>query len=339
MKLLIVTQKVDLRDPILGFFHRWVEEFAKHCEEVTVIAQWVKDHNLPLHVHVYSLGKEKGRSRLLQVCRYRWLLWSLRRDYDAVFVHMTPIWVVLGTFSWLILHKSVYLWYEIKRGSWVLSLALFLVRKVFAATPSGLPAPNAKLAVTGHGIDTELFRPGTEPRHRGMLLTIGRLTAIKNLDLLIRALRDLPSECTLTIIGGTITEEDQRTRVRLEALAQSESFRGRVHFVPFVSHPEIVPFLQHAALFVHAAQGGIDKVVLEAMACGCPVVSSSIAARHVLPEVCQAEHSAPGIAHAVRRILECSPEERADLQQRLRARVVQEHNLSHCIARIVQEMG
>ena len=32
MKLLIITQKVDSADPILGFFHQWVEEFAKHCE-------------------------------------------------------------------------------------------------------------------------------------------------------------------------------------------------------------------------------------------------------------------------------------------------------------------
>ena len=29
MKLLLVTQNVDRTDPILGFFHQWVEEIAK----------------------------------------------------------------------------------------------------------------------------------------------------------------------------------------------------------------------------------------------------------------------------------------------------------------------
>jgi len=38
MKILILTQKIDKNDDILGFFHGWVAEFAQHCEKVTVIA-------------------------------------------------------------------------------------------------------------------------------------------------------------------------------------------------------------------------------------------------------------------------------------------------------------
>ena len=36
MKILIITQKVDQNDDVLGFFHGWIAEFAKHCEQVTV---------------------------------------------------------------------------------------------------------------------------------------------------------------------------------------------------------------------------------------------------------------------------------------------------------------
>jgi len=32
MKLLILTQKVDIDDDVLGFFHGWLEEFAKNVE-------------------------------------------------------------------------------------------------------------------------------------------------------------------------------------------------------------------------------------------------------------------------------------------------------------------
>ena len=64
MKLLIVTQKVDKNDPILGFFHRWIEEFARHVEFVTVICLGVGEYSLPVNVKVLSLGKEKKKSRL-----------------------------------------------------------------------------------------------------------------------------------------------------------------------------------------------------------------------------------------------------------------------------------
>ena len=37
MKLLIITQAIDENNPVMGFFVRWVEEFSKHCEKITVI--------------------------------------------------------------------------------------------------------------------------------------------------------------------------------------------------------------------------------------------------------------------------------------------------------------
>ena len=36
MKILIVTQKVDQNDDVLGFFHRWLEVFAGKFEEINV---------------------------------------------------------------------------------------------------------------------------------------------------------------------------------------------------------------------------------------------------------------------------------------------------------------
>ena len=63
MKLLIVTQAIDSEHPILGFFHRWVEEFAKHCEHVHVICLQAGKHSLPANVTVHSLGKERITER------------------------------------------------------------------------------------------------------------------------------------------------------------------------------------------------------------------------------------------------------------------------------------
>src|SRR3989344_3874479 len=119
MKLLICTQVMDVSDPILGFFCRWVEEFAKHCEKVTVICLREGEHDLPDNVRIYSLGK-KGKdsnrsstmiyhsaSRLRYALRFWLLLWKVRKEYDAVFVHMNPEYMVLGSAWWRLWGKKV----------------------------------------------------------------------------------------------------------------------------------------------------------------------------------------------------------------------------------------
>ena len=58
MKLLILTQKMDKNDDLLGFFHNWVSEFAKKCEKVTVISLGIGEYSLSDNVKVLSLGKE-----------------------------------------------------------------------------------------------------------------------------------------------------------------------------------------------------------------------------------------------------------------------------------------
>lgn len=111
MKLLICTQKVDRNDSILGFFHRWIEEFAKHAEKITVICLYEGEHALPENVSVYSLGKEEGKGRLTYLLRFYQIIWSKRAEYDTIFAHMNPEYIVLGGLLWRALRKKIGLWY------------------------------------------------------------------------------------------------------------------------------------------------------------------------------------------------------------------------------------
>ncbi|MCR4280769.1 MAG: hypothetical protein NUV88_00330, partial [Candidatus Kaiserbacteria bacterium] len=76
MKLLITTQAIDLDDPIMGFFCRWVEEFSKHCASVHVICLKEGRRSLPANVQVHSLGKEQkleaSSSKLAARLAYAW---------------------------------------------------------------------------------------------------------------------------------------------------------------------------------------------------------------------------------------------------------------------------
>jgi len=57
MKLLILTQKIDINDDLLGFMHGWVAEFARHFESIIVVALSAGEYSLPENVKVFSLGK------------------------------------------------------------------------------------------------------------------------------------------------------------------------------------------------------------------------------------------------------------------------------------------
>lgn len=334
MKLLIITQKVDKADPILGFFCRWVDEFASHYESVIVIGQQVGFSQLARNVEVVSLEKENGRGKISQIFRFWKRIWSKRKEYDHVLVHMTPVWILIGAPVWILLRKPLYLWYEIKRGSWKLTTSLLFVKKVFAASEHGLPTVANKQIIVGHGIDIDAFAPQKELREPRHIVAVGRLTAIKHYEVIIKALRLLP-DCRLTIAGGTITESDTVVEHNIRELMHRLGIADRVE-IGWV-HPEEMPqLLRRADLMLHASQGGLDKVVLQAMACGCPVVTTSAAAIDELPELCHATESTMGTKSAA--LLLLNEHDRDQLCSVLRDRVVSEHSLKRCISEMVLQM-
>lgn len=335
MKLLIITQKADRTDPILGFFHRWIEGFASQCDSVTVIAQHVGTFHFPPNVTVLSLGKESGRSKVMQIVLFWWLIWKHRKSYDRVLVHMTPIWVILGWKMWFLLRKPVYLWYEIRRGSFKLSLALLMVRKVFSATAAGLPGPSLSQVVTGHGIDTQFFEPMNGERDDKLIVSIGRITRSKRYDVILRAFAALPLDYRLEIAGGTITASDESELLDLQTLMRELGILDRIS-IRWIAPTDIPAFLRRASLMLHACVGGLDKAVLEAMACGVPVISCSEAAKTILPESCFAETTQ--MAEKAQRILLMTHDERARLAASLRQHIVDSHDVVRLIGRLVEEM-
>lgn len=276
MRLLIVTQVVDRNDSVLGFFVRWIEEFAKHVERLEVICLREGSHAFPANVRVYSLGKIEGierkavgssiLNRMQYSSRFLSLIWKLRRDYDAVFVHMNPEYVVLGGLFWRLWKKRVALWYTHKSVDTKLRFATFFANSIFTASEESFRLATKKVRVVGHGIDTDFFSPDpTIPR--GMaLLSVGRLMPSKRHDLAIRAAALAGRELR---IAGEGSE-----RKNLEMLAHS--LGARVHFLGGLTQEQLRDEYRKAAFFVHASEtGSLDKVVLEALATDVSVVTTA----------------------------------------------------------------
>jgi len=114
------------------------------------------------------------------------------------------------------------------------------------------------------------------------LLFVGNVKPHKNLkNLLIaykKVMNNIPHD--LVIVGkkeGFITGDN-------EILKMAEPLGSRVHFTGFVSDNELKQYYKSAdALVFTSFYEGFGLPPLEAMACGCPVISSNAAS---LPEVC-----------------------------------------------------
>lgn len=337
MNLLILTQSVDRKNfvPLL-FFVEWLREFGKNCERVEVISQRVGEYDLPGNVHIHSLKKESELPVWRQILRAWGLMWSLRENYDAVLVHMTPIWVVLGFPIWFILRKRMYLWYEARGTRWHTHLAVVIVKKIFSASPGGLPIKTKKNVIMGHGIDINFFTYGEGERDPHLLLTLGRLTQAKRLDHIIRNFAKLPSEYRLLNIGAMITEEDKKTKEELLGLVDELGLQDRVEFKT-VSDDELKSLLQRGNLLFHASERtSLDKAALQAMACGCLVVTSSPVVKPHVPEVCRANPE--NMAEVAKKLLAMSDEDQNALRHELRSMIEREHSLPKLIKRLVGEM-
>ncbi len=181
----------------------------------------------------------------------------------------------------------------------------------------GLGAPAEKVTVLRNGVDTTLFRP---PADRGALraslgltrptvISVGHLVERKGHHLVIEAMARLPG-CELVVVG------EGAERTRLEGLVVAMGLGGRVRLLGARSHGEL-PGLYGAAdvLVLASSREGWANVLLEAMACGTPVVATDIWGN---PEVVRSreagvltERSAEAIAAAVDALLAAAPERAA----------------------------
>lgn len=340
MKLLIVTQKVYSRDPILGFFCKWITEFSKKCEKVTVIGQYVLDTNFADNVVIESLLKEKDISRPKQVLRFFSIIHKRQKEYDAVLVHMTPIWIAIGFIYWWWKGKRMFLWYEAKGKRWPLIFANRMVKKIFSASHVGMPIRTNKSVIVGHGIDTDFFKPvegGDYYRDQRLLSTVGRITPAKRLEIIIDSIADLPGSYHLVLLGIPLTIADRDYEKLLENIILKRNLKGRVIFRSNFGE-FVLKFYRETWIFLHASTTGLDKALLEAMSCECLVVSCSEIAASILPAECVA--TPVNFSEKIKAMCALAETPRGDmLRKELREYVVKNHNLSRLIDRLIQEMS
>ncbi|MEC5397654.1 glycosyltransferase family 4 protein [Uliginosibacterium sp. H1] len=140
--------------------------------------------------------------------------------------------------------------------------------------------PPARLHVMRNGVDLQRFRPVPQHEARAALglpadgrlvLSVGHLVERKGHHVAIDALKSLPADVSLCIVG------EGEERQALEARIAAAGLGGRAKLIGAVPNARLYQWYSAADVLVLASsREGWANVLLESMACGTPVVATRI---------------------------------------------------------------
>ncbi len=189
--------------------------------------------------------------------------------------------------------------------------------------------PSEKINVIPNPVDINIFRPIPEiKRVQGRLCFIGRLSPEKNIELLLEALSGIKN-ASILIIGDGELESDLKSRsIRMGINAR---------FLGNIPNNELPGLLNTCQAFVLPSKWeGMPKVLIEAMACGLPVIGTNVSGIKDLIEhgktglLCEPEIGS--LRDAIRKVLNNS-QLCKDIGRRARDFVANNFSLEQCVSK------
>ena len=199
------------------------------------------------------------------------------------------------------------------------------------------------LQVLPAGVDTSVFTLASDGSRRlpNQLLFVGAIRPVKGVDVLLNAMRlliDRGRRLRLIIVGESFYASYRREYERLRRMADELGLAGHIEFAGGKPPSEIARYMQQSALLVlPSRQESLGMVLVEALACGTPVVATRcggpedivIGEVGVLIPPGDPEALARGIAQVLDRRLNYDP-------AMLRAYAVRKFGLESVVGRVMQ---
>ena len=149
-------------------------------------------------------------------------------------------------------------------------------------------AAPSRIHIVPLGVEHAFFSPGFRPQARRainmpaqpLLLFVGRLQALKGVDLALETLIELRargSEATLAIVGGPSGASGRQTLAQLHRRVEDAGVIGHVTFVAPQAHQLLSTWMRAAdVMLVPSRSESFGLVALESSACGTPVVACAV---------------------------------------------------------------
>ncbi|MGE0759470.1 MAG: glycosyltransferase family 4 protein, partial [Pirellulaceae bacterium] len=167
-----------------------------------------------------------------------------------------------------------------------------------------LARPDLPIDVITYSIDLQRYRP----RRRFVILIVGFFVQRKGHDILFQAVKQLDrDDLEVWVVGG---EGAEATSVDVEALARRYGIESQVAFFGKLSGTALQAVYHACDVFClpchfddEGVGEGFPNVIIEAMACGKPVISTRhVAIPSVLEQVLVDERDVAGLADAIERV-------------------------------------
>jgi glycosyltransferase involved in cell wall biosynthesis len=286
---------------------RWAKAFAEKGHDVHLLS--IRHIELPgVNVHTINIGRVNSKSVILTFLSYLYLLLTAQRllkklKPDVVVAYYTITYGVIAAFagyhpfvvqlmgndvifctSWIAAAiKRRLNRYALKRTDMICSTSRFMIDRTVDLRPATVPIKHIPF-----GVDCELFRPVArqETKENEKRFVIGFVKTLSPKyapDILISAMpeicRQLP-HARLVIIG------QGPMKTQLQNMAGKLGIMDKVEFAGFIPNAKLPEFFNSFEVFAHPSRWDSETfgvVVVEASACGCPVVATRVGG---VPEVC-----------------------------------------------------
>jgi glycosyltransferase involved in cell wall biosynthesis len=317
-KLVFVTQRVDLDDPVLAATIPKIRALAARVEELVVIAQSGRSDGLPANVSLRTFGRARRLGRAVQFER------ELARALpaDAVVAHMVPLYVILAAPLVRPRRIPLVLWYTHWKATLRLRAAERLATAIVSVDRRSFPFPSAKVRAIGHGIDVNEFSCTERNDREGLhALVLGRYSPAKGIPTILEAVRQVDG--VEVVLHGTASNGLERTHRR-----QLERFGVELgDAVPRSKVSEL--FARSDVLINNMRAGAPDKVVYEAAAACLPVLASNPVFDELFGELplAFARDDPLSLADRLRWLSRLESRERAQIGHTLRDRVARGHSV------------
>ncbi len=223
------------------------------------------------------------------------LLKNMWAEYDILHVHLPfplaelALWLVRPKNGIIITYHSDIVRQRFISSSigWLHTWVLNRAERIVVSSPNIIKSSpllgdfGSKCDVIPFGVDIDRFNPHRGSRHKieqikreyggKIVLFIGRLVYYKGLEYLIRAMKGI--DARLLIIGEGPLKKTLANEVRKNGLENS------VSFIPYQPHEELINFYLASSAFVLPSvyrSEAFGITILEAMACGLPVISTEL---------------------------------------------------------------
>lgn len=346
LKILFITQKVDREDDVLGVYHEWLKRLAGQVERLNIICLYRGAADLPDNAPVFSLGKEKSVSNWKYLKNFYTYIFRLRPNYDLVFVHMNPTYILLGWLPWKLWGKRIIYWNASYKISPRMKLAAWLADQRLTSVLEAFAVRQPVIAV-GQGIDTELFKPDpTAQRLTNSILFLGRIAPVKNLEVLITAAQLLYQRGVLfhLDIAGEPDSEYQPYFAKMKRQAQTLGRAGLIRFLGRVPNYQTPRLYNSRQVFVNlTASNSFDKSILEAMACQTLALVSNSVYQKIFPEALRPlllfrENDPLDLADKLERLLPLPVQASETIGGQLREIVVRSHGLNKLTDKLIRTL-